>query len=303
MEIGIHGFELRHVNEYADLGVTWTKWGAEFLRHENERPALAAAREAGLEVVLDLRTGAQAIDLLWHSYGDPTAVAEIVAKSAVGFVERHADLCHHWEFWGEWDCPSVAGGVFRHVPYALLLKHVYAAIKTVQPEARVWTGGNGANLNPRWLEQLLETDCLQSFDVCNWHPYYISLRDYEGTGLRTDRILNYARQRLTEAGGRQPFAATEWGYPVTEQPRSLVSNVVQGCRSLDYTEAVEWYERDLAAFEQHGFEVVIVHALRDEPHKGTPNFWGQYCGLQDAEGRRKPTWDVVQRWAKKGRIA
>jgi len=32
-------------------------------------------------------------------------------------------------------------------------------------------------------------------------------------------------------------------------------------------------------------------------------FWGNFCGLIDLQGCKKNVWDVVQRWAWKGREA
>ena len=317
MEIGIHGFDLDATQYYRDLGVTWTKISGEFSPlFREERASAAAARELGMQVVVDLRTGADRLNELWaesgRKYGEDEAqdvprtsrVAETLAQDAADFVARHADLVSNWEFWGECYCPWVSDGVFGDkVTYTVLLKALYRAIKEVQPEARIWTGGNGTNLDPEWVMAILQDDCGGSFDVLNLHPFWISLRDLVVTSKLLENSLGYMRRRLREDARDQPFAATEWGHPHTPERTQLWSNVEGGLMSLDYAEACEWFERDLQAFERWGFEVVIVHELMD--HADRPGaqrlFWGNYCGLRDMDKRAKPTWDIIQRWAWQGR--
>ena len=247
MEIGIHGFRLDDVKYYEELGVTWCKWPGEFFPLEREeRAGMAAAREAGLQVVMDLRTSGDALTKAWdvamqETGGDEEAatvrVVEQVAAAAAAFVSRHKDLCSNWEFWGECYCPWVSDGVFNDkVTYTALLTAFYGAVKAAQPEARVWTGGNGTNMDPEWVIALLQDNCGAYFDVLNLHPFFISLRDLVVTSRHMDRSLGYMRERLQVDALNQPFAATEWGHPHTPERRQLRSNVIGGLLSLDYEE-------------------------------------------------------------------
>lgn len=312
MEIGIHGFELGDLPWYEELGVTWTKMGVDYSPpFRSHRPQLLAAREAGLNVVLDLRCGAEQIEALTQAALEAeggnkvAAVARIeqqTAEYAAAYVEHHRDLCSNWEYWGECYCTWTADGVFNdYVAYTNLLKAVYPAIKAVQPEATVWTGGNGTNMDSSWTQALLQDDCGASFDVFNWHPFWISLRDLAVTSKLLEQHLALTRKRLREQARDQPFRATEWGMPHCPEQTHLWSNVEGGLMSLDYEEAVLWMNRDLAAFERWGFEVVIVHELHDHRKPGAQEmFWGNFCGLRDLDNLPKPTWDVIQEWAWKG---
>lgn len=232
-----------------------------------------------------------------------------VADKCAAYVDLHRDYCQDYEFWGEYRCPWVSQGIFdRQAAYPAVLQQVYKAIKSIMPEARVWNGGYGMNLEHAFIQGLLQEGAGESFDVCNWHPYFMTVRD---RGVATDAMrgaFTWTRDALQRRGGTdQPFAATEWGYP-THSPAAetagvtalLESNVCrEGVSQLGSAEAVDWYEGDLQIMDEFGFEVVIVHALRDTPDPA--RHWGSFCGLVTVEGDKKPVWHVVQKWAEKGR--
>jgi hypothetical protein len=341
MEIGIHQpLRLEDATLYDDLGVTWTKFsadlGPEVLPDLDRHFDLAA--QLGLRCVVDIRSGvdyllnkAVAVQVKLAAEGllegltgganDVEQRATIVRNNikihALAYarmyelagetVDAYKDRCQDWEFWGEAACPWVAGQVFgdRSATYAAMLEGVYASIKQADPTCRVWTSGNGMDGQLEFQHALLDMGGGTAFDVCNIHPYFMKMRDR----VKADAILHDEYPRLREAlqtqGRNQPFAATEWGYPthnVDSVPAEvyLRSNVVQeGVRQLYWSEAPEWYERDLQIMSDYGFAVVIVHQMRDRQTPGA--FWGDRCGLLDAEGRKKNTWDVVQRWAWAGR--
>jgi len=342
MELGIHGADRDNMDLIRDLGVSWTKIPGniepETVPDLNE--PFDVAEELGLRCVVDLRTShgylsqvsadtqmamAEAglleevtgpiLDLEQHAKQarnlekvNAVAYAKLY-ETAARTVEAYQDRCQEWEFWGEAACPWVSGQVFgdKSSTYPVLLESVYKAIKEVDPDCRVWTAGNGMDLQLVFYHACLDHGAGPYFDVCNLHPYFMKLR----VRKHADRILEqeYTRLRvaLQEQGQDQPFAATEWGYPtydadsiaVEEYLRSHV--LLEGVRQLYWSESEEWFEKDLQAMERHGFEVVVVHSLHDDP---APNpFWGQRCGLIDLQGRKKNVWDVVQRWAWKGREA
>jgi len=46
----------------------------------------------------------------------------------------------------------------------------------------------------------------------------------------------------------------------------------------------------------------MVHELVDhDAEKNVAKHWGGFCGLLTTDGKRKPTYDVIQKWAHKGR--
>lgn len=335
MEIGIHGgIEPGDEDLISELGVTWTKWGVSLQGDEtpDERPRLERCRDLGLRVVLDLRTDCAALNK-WAVAGmenlriagqldkaepgasleEQTAIIQRNQKRAHGhvhrevadrvarFVEKHGDLCEDWEWWGEWACPHTSQGLFHIVAYPQLLAAMYDAVKSVQPQARVWTGGNGMDLHSDWALAIMQDGCGDKFDVCNWHPYFMANRDLSLCKPAMEQSFREVRGLLQSRGKDQPFAATEWGYPslpVIPQELEvwLESHVIEGgIRQLRAQEAVKFFEQDLQTMEEWGFEVVIVHTLRDAPGR----HWGEKCGLLTVDGARKPVFDVVKRWGQR----
>jgi len=245
------------------------------------------------------------------------AVLERIAENVRRHVELHKDFCQDWEWWGENDCPSTSEGIFHVICYPATLQVVHRAIKEVQPEGRVWTGGNGMDLNDNWVAGLRKDGAFKSFDVLNWHPYPMSLRDRPQIEKRLHENYSGWRQILDAEGLGQPYGCTEWGYPslgtVGQRQREWLSSrvVAGGITQLFPEEALEAYEGDLRIMEQHGFQVVIVHILRDGPSR----FWGDKCGLmaqplKGLKGRAlravwkrvecKPVYGVVREWAHRG---
>jgi hypothetical protein len=195
---------------WRDLGVTWAKWSADVDQPDmqDDRARLEYAASLGLRAVIDLRTSSEWMNRrgieAWERLAAAGQVAALpeggsfeeqdrviranqlathkevlqhIAAAVQRHVAAHKDFCQDWEWWGEWDCPVTSKGIFHVICYPETLRTVYRAIKEVQPEARVWTGGNGMDLNDGWVVGLRQDEALKSFDVLNWHPYPMSLRN------------------------------------------------------------------------------------------------------------------------------
>jgi len=350
MQIGING-EPRPEDEWywRDLGVAWVKWSGDVTGVDppaDDRKRLDYARHLGLQVCVDLRTSSEWMTVVGMAAHERLAqagklqslpeggafeeqdkiiranqaatqaeVLELIAEGVRNYVARHGEYCRDWEWWGEWDCPVTSAGIFHIICYPQTLQVVNRAIKEVQPEARVWTGGNGMDLHDGWVVGLRQDGAFKDFDVLNWHPYPMVMRNR--AKIETKLHDNYSgwRKLLDSEGLGQPYASTEWGYPslrrVTPQQRGwLESHVVEGGISQLYPEeALEFYEGDLRIMEQHGFQVVMVHTIRDTASR----HWGAKCGLLElpAKGVRgkarrllglekKPVYKLVKRWAERG---
>ena len=352
MELGLNALPLPADEWYwRDLGVTWCKWAADIDQpeeHLDDRRQFELAARWGLRTCVDLRTSSQwmteqgttawaqlhaADKLLSLPEGrtfeeqdhvvkaNQRAVHEIVleriTEQARAYVSRYRDCCCDWEWWGESDCPATSAGIFHILTYPETLKVVYQAIKDVQPEARVWTGGNGMDINDGWVKGLQRDGALKSFDILNWHPFALTLRDRPAIEERLHEAYGEWRKTLAAEGLNQPYAATEWGYPSLRaathgQREWLESHVVKGRISQLYPEeALEFYGRDLCIMEQYGFQVVMVHTLRDTKSR----HWGSKCGLltlpiKGLWGRAiralwrtaeaKPVYGLVREWAQRG---
>ena len=345
MEIGIHEEAQPQDRELIrELGVTWSKFGHDVLNGNDEQLDrwLDWNGEAGLRTAVDLRTDNSAIFSrcigAWEKLKERgqietcaedvseadrvgiiqrnqerTSIAALteIADLAAGIVSKYGDRCQDWEIWGEAQCPYVSGGVFgdRYQVYSGLLELCYKQIKAVDPSARVWSSGNGMDLDPTFIFAILDDKRGEFFDVANWHPYFMACRSFEASGTIMRSSFERTRRELQERGKDQPYAATEWGYPcynVETAPveELLKSHVVSdGIRQLYWSEQAQWYERDLQMMQEFGFEVVIVHCLRDtyNPDDPADRHWGKFCGLLDVKGERKQIWDVVQKWAWEGR--
>lgn len=345
MHIGIHGpLSLADASLIRDLGVDWAKIGVDIgdPLTEPDRRQLDTAQELGLRLVVDLRTSSQYINACQLAamnqmraegtletagtqeltlaertrimVANARAVYEVAYRpmldSARELVAARPE-CEDWEFWGESACPWVSQGVFsdpmQFSTYPAFLRLVSGAIREVRPECRVWSGGNGMDLQATSHLALLSAGGGDHIDVLNWHPYFIKIRDRSAADTYIRRGYEQVTEKLRSLGQRCWLGATEWGYPTqnvdassAEAERILRSHVFpEGSQPLLWSDAPTWYDTDLQAMQTWGFQVVVVHSLRDEP---TPHpYWGQRCGLLDTEGRYKSTWDVVQRWAWAGR--
>ena len=352
MELGLNAIPLPEDEWYwRDLGVTWCKWGVDLdgLQVRDDRLDFERAANLGIRTCVDLRTacewmtrmGMQAYNkLAQEGKMEPKpaddapfeehdriiranqaktnqVVLELIAQHVSAYVEAHRDYCRDWEWWGEWNCPATSQGIFHIICYPETLKVVHAAIKEVQPEARVWTGGNGMDLNDGWVKGLQQDGALKAFDALNWHPYPMSMRDRHKIEERLHENYSGWRKTLDAEGLGQWYTSTEWGYPSLQkvsraQRQWLTSQVVEGGITQLYPdEALEFYEGDLRIMEEHDFQVVMVHTLRDSPTR----FWGTKCGLltipiPGLKGRlarafwkrieTKPVYRLVREWARKG---
>ncbi len=249
---------------------------------------------------------------------------------AYQIVESCADLCQDWEIQGEFTCPAVTrGDPYLSDDYSLYLATISDAIKQAQPKARVWTGGSGVTLGLNWLHNLKQPEAVRSaetgalmqmwfpkgvadrFEVVNWHHYgHTSYRNIRDFGL-AEQIAVYD-EAFTAAAAILPnhwVASTEWGLPVVADAEGggLWGMWGKFTSAIDQTPVVcgiperligEWFEASLACFARHQFQVLCVHSLRDLPGKDYDSgFWGAHCGLVALDGHRRPSFEVVQKWA------
>jgi hypothetical protein len=322
---------------------------------DDTQRALDDARQHGMKVVMDLRTLGEWLrrqtderlnqmnaDGLLEEINEDWPRREIVAAmyrneqlATLPIVEwfgdacgeaalRYGAWCDDYEIWGECGCPWVSGGAFDPTGnhdvrvYSNYLAAAYGAIKQAQPQARVWTGGNGMTnrgLDPAYFTAILDDGQGQSFDVSNWHPYKIQIDPTHLPAVEMEHVaaeFGDVRADLRARGKNQPFAATEWGYPnmgalPAEFEKRLRSHVPaydkDGVQWLTAPEAQEWMAADLQVMEEAGFQVVCLPYLRDTHAEGEAKgrYWGDVVGVLNADGTRKPSFQVIQEWGHKGR--
>jgi len=160
------------------------------------------------------------------------------------------------------------------------------------------------------------------FDVCNWHPYLVTLgpgnEDYGLSDVigKFDEVFGESRKLLDFYGKGQPFASTEWGLAMVDdvvlealkdpQGRPILKSYTYtpGYVALPVSHSAEWFEACLECFDRHKFEVLCIHSYTEEYDKDTAmreaNHWGSFCGLKDLYGTKRPAWYVVRDRARAG---
>ncbi|WP_235579474.1 MULTISPECIES: beta-xylosidase [unclassified Rhodococcus (in: high G+C Gram-positive bacteria)] len=117
---------------------------------------------------------ATAVDQPYARPASPDAFAAFGALAA----ERYRDRISLWEVWNEPNITTYFAPRPDPTVYALMLRATYRAIKAVQPEALVLSGGmapavdNGINISPKtFLTQMNSLGANRYFDAFNVHPY------------------------------------------------------------------------------------------------------------------------------------
>lgn len=269
---------------------------------------VAAACEVCENVVVDLRTAWRHEDQVPE---DPYAQwCDALAET----VEASKHTIKHWEIWGEWACPYVAGSAFGGRNYADLLRRSYDIIKRGDPTSRVWLGGHAVDFGLRSYRGLIEEGCGEYFDVNNLHPFIHRRKGIDGIideGFREIRRIE--ANHLGDATAK-PLACTEFGWPSVAKKTGLPLESfveVAGVPELGYDTADDLFERSFQRFEAWGVQVCIICNLRDTWDQRETNHWGGRIGLLDGDGRPKTyeredgsTGNILEtfvRWLERGR--
>lgn len=162
---------------------------------------------------------------------DPTVYGSFVKK----VVQRYRDRTNLWEVWNE---PNIVG-FFKPAPdvaaYSQLLRAAYGAIKAVQPNSTVLSGGlapaenNGTNIDPTtYLSEMYRLGAQAYFDAFNLHPYtYPALpNDPSTAGWNTAMKLWPMRDIMIAGGdsGKQIWL-TEFGAPTGTAANAVTEQV------------------------------------------------------------------------------
>ncbi len=198
----------------------------------------------------------------------PEAIAGFVRYAS--FVVGHfRGRVHLYEVWNEWDAATGKTTPGTPKDYVRLLRHVYPAIKAVDPEAivlggavtadalqrnarhglRKWLGGSAS---ASWLEQFLTQKGLDFMDGLSVHPYNYYLHGAQATPEGwLDWMQTLESQLLTAHGNREvPLYITELGWP-TFAGRGGVSETLAAAyvvrtsllaRTTSFIKGIWWYQ-------------------------------------------------------------
>lgn len=162
---------------------------------------------------------------------DPGTFAAFAGRAA----DRYADSVLSWEIWNEPNLRAFFNPAPDAASYAELLTGASTAIKAVQPDATIISGGlspatdNGTDISPTtFLAELYDAGAGQQFDVVGMHPYSFPALPSDPL---TQRWNSFYRMRLmhetmTENGDTaKNIWATEFGAPTGTSPESVTEAV------------------------------------------------------------------------------
>lgn len=123
-------------------------------------------------------------------------------------VERYKDYVKYWEIWNEPDSPDY---LTPHNPetYAPILSAAYSEIKSVDPEAKVISGGL-ASPNPYFAKKLYQL-AGDKFDIFAFHAYYCQTYFEYGNVEMLEKRLDQIKEIINQNRLGQEVWVTELG--------------------------------------------------------------------------------------------
>ncbi len=178
--------------------------------------SLQTAHDAGIDVILTIEGNPS-----WAAAtadGPVTNTADLV--QFVTAVAQRYPFVHYFEMYNEPD--SIVRYGFRGAQYAAMLKAVYPAIKTANPDVQVVLGGlgldwftdQGGPFDRNFLSDvLIGCGAATCFDVANFHYYSYFRPGWEAYGRDIIGKTNYVRQILAQYNFMRPVIVTETDWP------------------------------------------------------------------------------------------
>ena len=211
-------------------------------------------------------------------YYPPSDYADYVAY-ATAVVQRYKDKVKVWEVWNEPNISQYWKPAPDAAAYAELLKQTYAAIKTIQPDAIVVSGGL-AGYSESFLNGMADAGAMNSFDGLGLHTYV------EGAPEPStlDSWISAAESFLARNAPGRSIWITETGW-------STCTTCAAGSGVSEANQA-DYLSRSLVDAASHGIAAYAWFNLVD---LGTSGSRLDSFGLIDQTGRRKPAFTALSR--------
>lgn len=282
------------LDRMVELGVTWIRFDIDWsviedyrgqLEWESTDRVVRAAADRGLQVL-----GLLAYTPDWARPGDatdkhpPIELADFV-RFATAAVDHYGGLIAAWEIWNEpnvaafWEpSPDPAG-------YGELLRASAEAIRAVDPDAVVISGGlapaedGSSELSPEtFLRRLYDTLPAGVVDGVAIHPYsFPALPSDDRFGWNLFSRLPEIRDLVDEAEGEPtPLWLTEFGAPFDPDEATRQADIVA--------------EGVLCANQWPWAGPLFIYALRDLADPSTD----RQFGLLTTNNSSRPTWQRVK---------
>ena len=169
-------------------------------------------------------------------------------------VSRYKEQIHYWEVWNEPDNPWFWKPTPDPRAYAELLRRTSAAIREVDPSAKILMGG----FNPfdtAFLRQMMAANVWDSFDILAIHPYVDPCGPEEGNIAAAPGLVRALADQL----GPKPIWATEIGWssgPGDRDNKGLTDERMQA----------NFLVRALLLLWEGGVERSFWYTLKDDEH-------------------------------------
>jgi hypothetical protein len=285
------------LDRMVELGAVWIRLDIDWSRIEptagdwnwsNADRVVNAARDRGLEVL-----GLLAYSPAWarpddstdkHPPLDPAWFARFASEAAA----RYAPMgVHTWELWNEPNSHGFWEPGVDPAGYAALVTSAAPAIRAVDPDALVMTGGlapasddSPSQLSPeRFLRELYRSLEPGTVDAVAVHPYSFPADPADATkSWNLFARLPGLHQLVDDAENREtPIWLTEFGAPFDpDKPQRQAAILDEGVRC-----AAQW--------DWTG--PVFVYTLRDAPGDGEKQF-----GIRNADDSERPAWAVLRQF-------
>ena len=216
------------------------------------------------------------------------------ANFAQQVVRRYTPMgVNTWEIWNEPNNNSFWLPQPDAAAYVKLLKATYTAIKQVNPNATVLSGGLSpaenisGHIAPRdFLTAMYQDGARNYFDALSYHPFsYPVLPDdvtaWSSWSQMSDLDPSIRSIMVANGDGNKQVWATEYG-----TPSGGASNLNETLQALSFKQALEQMGN------KPWLGAMFFHTYRDSP--GDPNQATNDFGIIRTDGSRKPAYGELQ---------
>ena len=312
--------KLKTADAMADAGVRWTRIGLGWRNLEPSKgsysnyhlqeqdAAVAAARSAGVKVILDVVESPQWASGSTNKLAPPRNPQDLADFMAF-ITNRYKGQVQAYEIWNEengsrfWPAGPNAGA------YTRLLKATYPAIKSADPSALVVFGGL-ANADYHYVEAAYAAGAKGYFDVMGVHPYscwapsayyyvdsgehWVGNENYSPKAGERVSMYDYLAYRevhksMVAAGDAKPIWFTEMGWSSASTGGTCV--VDEQTQASYLTQAYKMAEQD--SYVQVG----LWYNLREDYWSTGPSYWDGGFGLLRKDFSPKPAYYAFRTYA------
>ncbi|HWC57675.1 MAG TPA: beta-xylosidase [Candidatus Paceibacterota bacterium] len=216
-----------------DLGVAWVRFDIDWSAIQSKDAStydwtgtdrvVNTAKTYGIQalgIITYAPTWAESSSCPTGKYCPPTDPAAFAAFAKT-VVTRYKDSISTWEIWNEENIPGFWYPSANVQQYSTLLKQAYTAIKSVEPQSTVLSGGlaaaadSGGSISPvTFVNGLYSAGTRSSFDALALHPYSYPVSVNYVASWNSWQQMYQVRQIMESNGDTaKKIWVTEYGAP------------------------------------------------------------------------------------------